>query len=282
VTADATPVGPGVLEQAVAHHAVYISADTVGLPPRVLQALASGIAVVSVPNPVLEDALGSVITIARTTEEAKEAIERLLSDDALRASVRMNGLRAVLSDHTIRHRLGAIARAAGYELDEGSDARVTALVLVDEASEIEALVRTLGEQHHAPAEILFGVAGTAPADGAPAEAASEAEGPAVRVIEQEPGADTADRMRALAALATSPWVATFDGGSAVDATDLNDLLLAQRFARADVLGRGDAFVFTDRVQPGCAVARREVVASRGWPPALEWAREGVRIFTVPR
>jgi glycosyl transferase family 1 len=272
-----TQVGPRALEQAVARHAVYINPEDMGLPPRVLQALASGTTVVSVPNPMVEDAFGGVVTVARTTEEAKEAIERLLSDDAHRASVRAAGLRVVLGEHTIRHRIGAIARTAGYELDEGSDARVAALVLVDSASEIDEVVRTLAAQRHAPAEILFGIAGDVPAETEPAT-----EGPALRVIQHERRADPAERLRGLAALAISPWVAPLDRGSSLDANGLNDLLLAQRFARADVLGSGDGFVFTDRIGPGVAVARREVVASRGWPPAPSWVREGIRIFTVPR
>jgi len=272
----AEPAGPQALERAVALHAVYINGEAEGVPARVLEALASGVAVVSVPNPVLQNEFADTIAFARTTEEAKEAIERLLSDTTYRESIRAVGLRRVLGSLTIRHRLGAIARTAGYELDPGIDHRVSVLVLVDNGATIESATRNLAAQRPAPAEILFGITGAAPA-----QVALEFEGP-VRVIRQEAATEPGERLRALAAMVTSPWVAPLVAPTPLDANELNDLLLAERFARADVLGRGDAFVFTDALEPGCAVARRELVASRGWPPAPGWTREGVRIFSVPR
>ena len=102
-----TFVDPHALEHVSANHAVYVNGESAGLPAHVLQAAASGAAVVSVPNRVLEDALGAAVTVARTTEEAKEAIEGLLSDDARRAAIRGAGFRAVLSKHTMRHRIAA-------------------------------------------------------------------------------------------------------------------------------------------------------------------------------
>jgi hypothetical protein len=272
----ATTVGPWMLDRMVSRHAVYINTDSAGLPARALQALATGAVVVSVANPSLEEAFPGLISVARSTEDAKEAIERLLSDDGYRTQTRAAALRAVLSAHTIRHRLGSIARAVGYELDEESDARVTALVLVDEVAEGDALVRSLTAQRQPLVEILIGVAGETPPTSA------EEEERRVRLIQQGRGMSPTERMQALAALATSPWVAPFPQGSTPNVNDLFDLVLAQRFARADVLGTGEAFVFADRLAPGCSIARRDVVASRGWPPEPAWARDGVRIFTVPR
>jgi hypothetical protein len=79
---------------------------------------------------------------------------------------------------------------------------------------------------------------------------------------------------------TTPWVVPLSDEAGIGG--IVDLLLAQRFARADVLSVGEAFMFTDAVDPACAVARREIVAARGWPPSPQWAREGVRLFTIPR
>lgn len=270
-----TVVEPDALERVVARHALYVNGEATGLPVRALNAIASGAAVVTVPNPVLEEALGSAITVARTTEEAKEAIERLLSDEARRAAIWTAGLRSVLSGHTIRHRIAAIARAAGYEIDEGFDARVAALVLAQNGSEADAIARRIASQCRV-AEICVGVIELGP----PRKAADEEEGPLVRVIEQDASAGESARWRALAELVSSPWVVPLmrDG----DASAVNDLMLAQRFAGADVLAPGDAFVFTDAFDPSGAVARRALVAARGWPPGPAWLREGVRLFTVPR
>lgn len=270
--AGATSVRADALERAPANHAVYINAESTGLPLRALTAAASGAAVVSVPNPMLQEALGAAVTVARTTEEAKEAIERLLSDDARRASVRAAGLRAVLGTHTIRHRIAAIARTAGLPVDEGFDARVAVLVLVPAGANIERTSRRYANL--GVSEVLIGSVGSV----APSTASEE--GPLVRVVQQDPAASESARYQALASLASSPWVAPVPADGSIDSVP--DLLLAQRFARADVLSVGDAFGFTDTVDPSRAVARRGIVAARGWPPSPQWAREGVRMFTMPR
>src|SRR5205085_7284425 len=269
-----TFVDPHALEHVSANHAVYVNGESAGLPAHVLQAAASGAAVVSVPNRVLEDALGAAVTVARTTEEAKEAIEGLLSDDARRAAIRGAGFRAVLSKHTMRHRIAALARTTGFTVDEGFDVRFAALVLAANARDAEAIGRRLWSQTNV-AEILVGIP-----DPVPPQQVTEEEGLLVRVVEQDPSSSESDRWRGLAAVAASPWVVPMAADG--DAAPVNDLLLAQRFACADVLGLGEAFAFTDAVDPAPAVARREVVAARGWPPSPEWSREGVRLFTVPR
>ena len=269
-----TFVDPHALEHVSANHAVYVNGESAGLPAHVLQAAASGAAVVSVPNRVLEDALGAAVTVARTTEEAKEAIEGLLSDDARRAAIRGAGFRAVLSKHTMRHRIAALARTTGFTVDEGFDVRFAALVLAANARDAEAIWRRLWSQTNV-AEILVGIP-----DPVPPQQVTEEEGLLVRVVEQDPSSSESDRWRGLAAVAASPWVVPMAADG--DAAPVNDLLLAQRFACADVLGLGEAFAFTDAVDPAPAVARREVVAARGWPPSPEWSREGVRFFTVPR
>ena len=101
-----------------------------------------------------------------------------------------------------------------------------------------------------------------------------------RVVQQDPALKDGARAQTLAGVASSPWVALVSADG--DAGTVADLLLAQRFARADVLSDGEVFAFTDSVDPVHAVARREIVAARGWPPSPQWAREGVRMFTVPR
>jgi len=267
---------PDALERASANHAVYINGESAGLPSRALRAVASGAAVVSVPNSALVDALGDAVTIARSTEEAKEAIQRLLSDDVRRAAARREGLRAVLGKHTIRHRIAAIARTAGLGIDEGFDTRVTALVLASAAADTDSIAHRLSASG-AFAEIVIGSVDPVRAQNVTED---EDEKSPFRVVQQDPALSVGARVQALAAVSSSPWVALISADG--DAGAVPDLLLAQRFARADVLSVGEAFAFTDAVDPDHAVARREIVAARGWPPSAQWAREGVRMFTAPR
>ena len=271
-----TFVRPDSLERAPANHAVYINGESAGLPTRALRAAASGAVVVSVPNRALEEALGTAVTIARSTEEAKEAIQRLLSDDARRAAARRAGLRAVIGKHTIRHRLAAIARTAGLGVDEGFDARVAALVLAPAGADADEIAMRLSASG-AFAEIVIGVVDPIRPQNV---TENEDERSPFRVVQQDPALKDGARAQTLAGVASSPWVALVSADG--DAGTVADLLLAQRFARADVLSDGEVFAFTDSVDPEHAVARREIVAARGWPPSPQWAREGVRMFTVPR
>jgi len=271
-----TFVRPDALERAAANHAVYINGESAGLPVRALRAVASGAAVVSVPNAALVDALGGAATIARSTEEAKEAIQRLLSDDVRRGETRREGLRAVLGKHTIRHRIAAIARAAGLGIDEGFDARVAALVLAPAAADPDAIARRLSTSG-AFAEIVIGSIDPVRPQNVTED---EDQKSPFRVLQQDRALSESARIQALAEVVSSPWVALLSADG--DTRAVPDLLLAQRFARADVLSVGEAFAFTDTVDPNDVVARREIVAARGWPPSTQWTREGVRMFTVLR
>jgi len=151
-------VDPRSLERSLAGSAVYLNTDPVGLPARVLNALACGAGVVSVPNPTLEQTLGQFVSFARTVEEGKEAIELLLAG-------RRRGsreLRAVLSEHTVAHRLAAVARAAGYDVDAGAETRVTLLALAVDATHGNELAGMLAADPGGASEILVGVPGAVP------------------------------------------------------------------------------------------------------------------------
>jgi hypothetical protein len=267
-------VRPDALERALANHAVYVNGDASGLPARALRAAASGSVIVSVPNAALEGALGDAVSFARTTEEAKEVIQRLLSDDALRAATRKAGMRAVLGTQTVRHRIAAIGRIAGFGVREDIDARISALVLSPAGADPGEIALRLSDTGTF-AEIVLGAVATV----LPRDVSDEERPVPVNVVQQDPALSESVRLQALAAIASNPWVAPVspDGNAGVE-----DLILAQRYARADVLAAGEAFVFADAVDPAVAVARRQIVAARGWPPSPQWAREGVRMFTVPR
>ena len=52
--------------------------------------------------------------------------------------------------------------------------------------------------------------------------------------------------------------------------------------QAGVVSTGDEFAYTTSIGPGPAIARRNVIVERGWPPAEAWSRDGVRFFTIKR
>jgi len=258
------------LERCVAAHAVYLNTDPRGLPVRVLNALASGAGVVSVPNQTLENALGSVVSFPRTTEDGKEAIEQLLAGSPRSAA----GLGAVLAEHTVAHRIAAIARAAGFDVDEGAETRFTAIALAADAGHGALLTRGFEEAGLWAGEVLVGVPGAIPVEEADPSPSI------VRLVPLDPHSSSSEQVQTLARMAAQPWLALLEGVS--DADRIAELLRAKRFANADVIGVGEDYAFAAGVDLECAVARRDVVAARGWPPEPHWSREGVRIFTVPR
>lgn len=99
-------------------HKVFLNVNSVATSPtmfarRVFELLACGTAVVSTPSVGMERLFGGVVAVARSTDEARRAIRRFLSDDDYRDAVAAEGIERVRSAHTYAHRVDAICRAVG-------------------------------------------------------------------------------------------------------------------------------------------------------------------------
>jgi len=268
---------------------------------RVFELLACDTPVVSTPSVGLERTFGDLVPTVENGESARNAIERLLSDGERRKAVADAGRRLVLGEHTYRHRLAAVAEALGHRVDLDARERVAALVMVDEPDALTALeYEGLAAEDGAamPSETLVGVVGGAPStDDVERRLPAGLRAKRIRIVDQDADVPAAERWRDLARLATAPWVAFIRPGHRYRPRHLSDLILASRFAAAEVIGsalvrpsssNGAApeQLYVEAVHPDSAIARREVIAVHGWPgtpsEAAEvmsrWHREGVRLY----
>lgn len=273
---------------------------------RVLEAAACETPVVSTASVALNSTFGELAAIVEDGPEAERALEWLVGDEDARRRRAAAARRLVLSEHTMRHRLRTIALAAGCPV-VGADVEVAVVLLLDRLEEVAGLgflADAIAQQSRPAAEVLIGLS-------RPLDLAGElsllgrSPGPPVRVVAQEHDTPRGERYAELAAMSSSPWVAVMHPAHRYGRHHLRDLGDCTRFARADAVGTPVALNrdgvegrpdpagehwFVPVIHPQSALARRELVADRGWPDELPsaWSRlraalaHGVRYYGVGR
>jgi hypothetical protein len=291
-------------------HKLFLNVNSVADSPtmfsrRVFELAACDTAVLSTGSLGVANIFGDLVPIVETPEEAAEALERLLGDEEYRRRLVIPARRLVLGEHTYRRRLAAIAAAAGYDVSAEAGEEFAVLVLVndvDQARDLSSLVKAISEQTTGPSELLIGVGAETSVVGDLQRLSDVADDLRVRVTQQD-AKSRMDRYRELAAMAASPWVAVVHTAHSYGKHHFADLLACTRFTSVDVIGAasfattsGEAINpdlehrFADFVHPHSALARREVIAKRGWPDEMPsawatlnaWRREGVRYYSGDR
>jgi Glycosyl transferases group 1 len=275
------------------HHAVFLSANPAAasptaLPRQVFELLACETAVLSTSGGGLAEILGDLVPVAGTREEATEQLERLLGDEGERRRLTERGRRHVLAAHTYRDRLAELVTAVGFDVPAGAGEETAVLLVAGEGEELGEAVDSLLGQSLAPNEVLLGLAGAASADRELDRLVERFPGARIRRLPQDGGAARSERLRELARLAAAPWVVPVAPALRYGPHHLRDLVACTRFADAQVIGFGGAATgggphrYTDAVPPYAALAARELVASRGWPPdeaaMRRWCAAGIRIY----
>jgi hypothetical protein len=106
------------LVHAYRKHKVFLNANSVTVSPtmfarRVFELLACGTAVVSTPSVGMRKIFGPLVDAVDSAAEAKEALDRLLSEESYWRQRSRDGIRSVMLHHTYAHRLADVARAIG-------------------------------------------------------------------------------------------------------------------------------------------------------------------------
>ena len=235
------------------------------VPQRVLEMLASGIAVAASASPDVSLHLAPVVETFDGPEAGTVALRKLLDGSAARAWLAAQGELFVLRSHTPMDRLASIASSAGIKVDADAERRVAALVLAETADDASIALRGLAGQSRPADEIIVGTK------------AAEVEpvgGARTRIVRQD-GDARPQLVRELARMASTPWV--YIAAPGADPDSIEQLVLRAPFAGADAVAGA-----ADEIAP--VVVRRALVAERGWPDDAEtlrrWAREGIRIHTV--
>jgi hypothetical protein len=237
---------------------VFLNANSVVTSPtmfsrRVFELLACGTPVVSTPSAGMQQLFGDIVVAVDDEAVARDAVTRLLTDDADWQARSAAGLRRVHGQHTYAHRLSQLAAHAGFDIPAHGDERVAVLTL--DGAGGRRVVDAVVAQSHRPHELLVG-------------AELDVGHPGATTVVQSPDLPRAERLAGLAAGTDAPWVLIADAGRELGLDDLADLAVARRWTTADVIGTatGGAGVhrYVGRVAPGGALVRRELVAAHGW------------------
>lgn len=108
---------------------------------RVFELLASGTPVVSNYSKGIENVFGDIVHMVETEEETQRALERLLYDEEYWRRISARGVRAVMRNHTYRHRFHEVLGVLGVDVDLGKPPVVTIILKAgrDQRSCIEML-----------------------------------------------------------------------------------------------------------------------------------------------
>ena len=259
-------------------HAVALSAEPAPASPTMVargafEAAACGTAVVSTPSHGLGAVFGDLVTVVETPAATTAAIERVTEDEGRRSRITTAARRLVFAEHTYRHRLATIARAAGYQVSAEADRRVTAIMLVDELAEIArlgSLAEALARQSVPPVEVLVGLGRDDDAPEAELGPLDDLGQLTARIVRQDGALKRSERYAELAAIASSNWLAVVHPVHAYGRHHLGDLFATTRYVSADALGTatspdaGAEHRFVAALHPHSALARRQLVTARGW------------------
>jgi hypothetical protein len=209
-------------------------------------------------------------------------------------------LRDIFAEYATPVRLAALARSAGLDRNLIGGRRIAVLTSVDGSADGAAhasrLAGALLRQRLRPAEVIVSVPGAALAAALRDALSTLADaGIGVRVTDKPDSRERGDgwdtpwgmlrssprEIAALAALASSPWVAPWPdhSESAPDEDYLLDLACARECAQADAVGFGPADYEFTHWPATPALARRELFLP-GSPAPDSWGTRGLRLITI--
>ena len=219
---------------------------------RVFEILASATAVVSTASAGIQQMLGDVVALVDDEDEARAAIDRLLSDAAYRQRKGHLGHRLVTREHTYAARFRTIARTIGLELAPLADPPLVSVVIpLADPRRFEHALANLRRQRYAPLEPVWVLCGGAGSDLAERLARED---PAGVVIEVGAEGSHGAMLRAGVHIARGPLVTVFDPRDLYGPEFIGDLVLAISYADAEMVGKGAHFT---ALSPGQAPALRQ-------------------------
>jgi hypothetical protein len=179
-------------------------------------------------------------------------------------------------------RLGAILKAAELPGSLVAGRQVGVLVFLDDGAQASRLAAALIAQRLRPAEVIA-CCGPGQADAARAGFRTLAEhGIQVTVsdaVQPQDGAPATERLRPLARLASTAWLAPWAVDTPHPAEYLLDLACARECAQADAVGTGTRdYEFTRWLEEPALV--RASLLKPGGPAAGDWGSHGLRLFTI--
>ena len=119
---------------------------------RVFELLASGTPVVSNYSRGIEHTFGDIVHMVETEQETQQALERLLYDEDYWRRTSARGVRAVMRNHTYRHRFHEILGVLGVDLDLDKQPIVTIILKTEKGQ--RSCIEMLKNQTIQPQRII--------------------------------------------------------------------------------------------------------------------------------
>ena len=274
-------------------HSVFLNVNSVIDSPtacsrRVFELLACGTPVLSTPARAIPALLGDAVTIVASPRRRPRRSSGCSTTTSTGRPSSARGRRAVLGTHTYAERLWTILATAGFDLPARRRSDVTALAIAGDQASFRRAVDGIGIQSLPPEEVLIGAPVEAAVDEALDTLRRALPDATVRMVHQEQAAGASERLRELATIASTAWVAPFAADRAYAPGHLELLMACTAFGEAEAIGAdpaagaSDPHTFVDALLPATAIGRRDAVATWGWPESADgsgaWFRRGARLY----
>ena len=277
---------------------------------RLFELSAAQTAIVSAPAASIEPYFGDAVSEVKDEAEARAAIDRLLGDADLRDKQALRAHRRVFDEHLYTHRVESVLASVGVSNAGVSTPAppVTVIVPTRRPEQLDHVLRTLGRQTHRELQVVLVTHGWE----APRDVGGRARRAGLERLVVLPAAADLTLGACLnlgVAAADGELVAKVDDDNLYLPHYLTDLLRALDFSAADVAGKWAHHVhleasgatllrfedhehrYTDLVQGGTLLVRRDVAASLGFEDLprrvdttfLEKVRaDGGRVYSADR
>ncbi len=141
---------------------VFLNVNSVSTSPstcsrRVFECLASGTPLLSTPARAFEELFGDDPPIVTVEDEvsAREQLSILLRHDELRDRLAAQGLRAVMREHTYRHRVDEMLRIVAPDVPAATEPLVSAVICTMRHDAVETIIENLERQRGVRLELVL-------------------------------------------------------------------------------------------------------------------------------
>jgi len=210
---------------------------------RVFELLACGTPVVSTESEGIQAMFGSLVKIARSEQEARGMLERLLQDPDYRERFAHVGYREVLEHHTYAQRLQTVLHAVGLSNGAAATPVVSILAATNRPDRLTNLLGNVRRQIHPAIELVV----LLNSDRYDRRAVDRqvANIPGTKVISLPESFTLADCLNHGIEHCSGSWIAKFDDDDYYGPHYLSDLLLATQYTDAAILGKRSFFAYLE-------------------------------------
>lgn len=224
---------------------VFLNVNTIVSSPtmmsrRVYELLASGTPVVSAPSHALEEQFSGIVPMATTATEARDAVNRLLTDEWYWWKTSQQGVREVALKHQYKHRAGLIRSVVlGQEVDDRPPL-VSIVLSTKRWSFLDRIVENIANQTYPCIEVIFALRETWPEEKI-VELERRLSGvkniERISILKFPESVSLGRKLNAAIDVAQGEFIAKFDDDDWYFPNYLQDMILTFDFSGADLAGK---------------------------------------------